>query len=386
MGLPTPGARRPPSQATWWTAAAVIGLCLLFALSVQRRPSAATKQLHVQLASSPSRLAVVPAVPFCTRDEAEAQAAKFQAALSKEGLYTACPAHKWLGMLPGLLEPGQEFVMLDIGCNKGYESAGLFSVLDPGAGISPPAVYSQLEAVKEELRLGETRGQCNDHLGVAAERSAQPPAEPGAVTVHCFEPSSNNFRGLQALHAKFFPTMPRSRSSWFLHNAAVTNFTGTVSFPAECNTELCSLGGDAGDPSQKEAWTPIEATTVDDFAAAKGLLAPSPSRAVLLKIDTEGFDPAVLTGARRLLSQQVPSVLLFEYHNKNAWAETSLRAVALDLASSGYACYFDGAPTLTRITGCWHDSLEIRNWSNVVCAAMGTKYHRLLESLSFMAQ
>ena len=35
--------------------------------------------------------------------------------------------------------------------------------------------------------------------------------------------------------------MPRSRSSWHLHNMAVTNITGSVQFPAECNTELCSV-------------------------------------------------------------------------------------------------------------------------------------------------
>ena len=125
------------------------------------------------------------------------------------------------------------------------------------------------------------------------------------------------------------------------------------------------LGGDAGDPSQKASWTTIKATTVDDFASASGLLSRDPRRALLLKIDTEGFDPAVLQGARRLLSLQVPSVVLFEYHNKQAWAATSLRDVAFNLAASGYACYFDGDPTLTRISGCWHDSLEIKNW----CAA-----------------
>jgi hypothetical protein len=146
------------------------------------------------------------------------------------------------------------------------------------------------------------------------------------------------------------------------------------------------LGGDAGDPSQKGSWTKIKATTVDDFAQANDLLTASANRAVFLKIDTEGFDPAVLAGARNLLSLQVPSIILFEYHNKQAWATTSLKDVALDLASSGYVCYFDGAPKLTRITGCWHDSLEIKQWSNVVCAVMGTSYHRLLESLSFLAQ
>lgn len=89
------------------------------------------------------------------------------------------------------------------------------------------------------------------------------------------------------------------------------------------------LGGDAGDPSQKASWIDIKATTLDDFAAANGLLTPpppaagaaaagaaaagaAPGRALFLKIDTEGFDPAVLSGARRLLAAQVPAVVLFE--------------------------------------------------------------------------
>ena len=107
---------------------------------------------------------------------------------------------------------------------------------------------------------------------------------------------------------------------------------------------------------------------------------------MLLKVDTEGFDPLVLSGARGLLSRGVPDLLLFEYHGKGAWLDTSLRVVALDLAASGYACYFDGDPVLTRVTGCWHDALEVRDWSNVVCAPMGGAYHALLESLSFLAQ
>lgn len=34
----------------------------------------------------------------------------------------------------GALEPGQDFMMLDVGCNKGFESAALFSIMDPEAG------------------------------------------------------------------------------------------------------------------------------------------------------------------------------------------------------------------------------------------------------------
>jgi hypothetical protein len=57
----------------------------------------------------------------------------------------------------------------------------------------------------------------------------------------------------------------------------------------------------------------------------------------------------------------------------------------MDLASVGYVCYLDGQPTLTRITGCWHDSLELKAWSNVVCAGVGSKQLAMLESLSWLA-
>jgi hypothetical protein len=84
--------------------------------------------------------------------------------------------------------------MLDVGCNKGYESAALFSVMDPGAGLSAALVHEALEAVKADLKLGPTEGQCQDHKHNPAKGAAKLPANPGSVTVHCFEPSSSNFR------------------------------------------------------------------------------------------------------------------------------------------------------------------------------------------------
>jgi len=235
-GTPVPpAAHRGPAV---YAVLAVMALCFLWASSNRSGGSGQAVQLGL-LSWAPKSSA--SGVAFCTKAEAAAQAAKLQAALKKEGLYTACPAHKWLGQLPSLLEAGQDFVMFDIGCNKGYESASVFAVMDPETGLSPSLVHDTLEAVKDELKLGPTQGQCNDHKGHVADGARQLPQGPGSVTVHCFEPSSSNFRGLQALHDKFFAQMPRSRSSWYLHNMAVTNVSGTVSFPSECNTELCSV-------------------------------------------------------------------------------------------------------------------------------------------------
>lgn len=357
MGAPL-GTHKPSAgrgSAPVWALVAAALLCYLWATSSSSSSSNQQQQRSASSVYLPasSLKGDEPGLLWCTPEEAEKQANKFAAALKKEGLYTACPSHKWLGLLPRLLEAGQDVVVLDVGCNKGYESAAFFATYAPQAGVSPRAVYEALSAVKDDLKLGPIEGQCKDNEsggGGGGDGSGSSSGGAGSVTVHCFEPSARNYRGLQALHAKFFggDDGGKGRGSsgssneggtssgdddggprveWRQYNAAVTNVTGKVRFPSECNTELCSLGGDAGDPSQKSAWTDVRATTLDDFAAGGdggGLLAPAASAAaregrrrfVVLKIDTEGFDPAVLQGARRLLAARVPAIVSFEHHGK----------------------------------------------------------------------
>ena len=45
----------------------------------------------------------------------------------------------------------------------------------------------------------------------------------------------------------------------------------------------------------------------------------------ILKIDTEGLDPAVIKGARKALSTAKVSILYFEYHYLNLWGSTNLK-------------------------------------------------------------
>ena len=52
----------------------------------------------------------------------------------------------------------------------------------------------------------------------------------------------------------------------------------------------------------------VETVTLDDFASARGIEAID-----LIKIDTEGFEPEVVRGARRLLSEKRVRYILFEY-------------------------------------------------------------------------
>jgi hypothetical protein len=45
---------------------------------------------------------------------------------------------------------------------------------------------------------------------------------------------------------------------------------------------------------------------------------------------------------------------------------------------------FKGNPHLTRLTGCWDSSLEIRRWSNVVCVLHKHPLAPILDGASFL--
>lgn len=64
--------------------------------------------------------------------------------------------------------------------------------------------------------------------------------------------------------------------------------------------------------------------------------------------------------------------MLFEYHVHRHWnGDMGLEAVLLLMEHLGYSCYYDGKPTLTKLTdGCWLPAYEFRLWSNVVRACV----------------
>jgi hypothetical protein len=90
----------------------------------------------------------------------------------------------------------------------------------------------------------------------------------------------------------------------------------------------------------------------------------------MLKIDTEGFDPAVLWGSVASLRRKAVAMIMFEYNAPNIWAVTPLRTMVAWLEQLDYVCYFEGMPRIYKLgRGCWNDAYEIHNWSNVVGAA-----------------
>ena len=203
--------------------------------------------------------------------------------------------------------------------------------------------------------------------------------EAGPVVIHCIEASAPSYKGLVELREEF-PFQSKS-SVWSIHHLAASSASGTVEFTADCDTELCSMGATVD--SAATTTVAVRATSVDDFIAQEQL-----QHVDILKIDTEGFDPAVIKGAWRSLSAAKVDILYFEYHYLNLWGSTNLEDVVKDLSAMNFACYLDGQPTLTRLDAlCWDPSYEFKVWSNVVCVNMVTIPHvqKAFERLSFRA-
>ena len=199
----------------------------------------------------------------------------------------------------------------------------------------------------------------------------------GPVIVHCLEASALHHQSLVELKEDF-PFQDRS-SIWSIHHVAASDASGSVEFTADCDTELCSMGA----KEANLATTTVRAVSVDDFLAQEHI-----HHVDILKIDTEGFDPAVIKGAWKSLSLGHVSILYFEYHQLNLWGTTNLEDVVRDLSVLHFACYLDGQPTLARLdAGCWDPFYEFKNWSNVVCVNMEAVPHvyTALERLSFRA-
>jgi FkbM family methyltransferase len=107
--------------------------------------------------------------------------------------------------------------------------------------------------------------------------------------LHAFEPDKTNFTALQALDSLKLPNLA-------LHNAAVGDFTGTVSF---CETG--TMGSHVDETSGNGA---TRITRLDDAI----------DDATFIKMDLEGFEKRALAGARGLIDACRPRLAITTYH------------------------------------------------------------------------
>ena len=134
--------------------------------------------------------------------------------------------------------------------------------------------------------------------------------------IYAFEPHPRTFEVLQRLTS--------ADAGMVLVNKAVSNEAGSIKlydFAFEDGSTQASLDEDAVKLFSADTVAhDVQATTIDEFMAAEKI-----ARIQLLKIDTEGFDLAVLQGARAALASRAIEAIQFEFIPANIARHITMR-------------------------------------------------------------
>lgn len=174
-----------------------------------------------------------------------------------------------------------------------------------------------------------------------------------ARAIHAFEPSPTTFAALRG-------NLARNRAvNIQAHQVAVTNHDGLVSFSvrehARANSSIHAEGTTG--PSIE-----VRCVTLDSFMAATGV-----KQIALLKVDVEGYEPAVLDGAARLLARYRPGVIYFEVcHALARDAGFDPADAAHYLVDRGYRLHrLTTAGTLEPVEPAAAHDIVVENWVGV---------------------
>lgn len=289
---------------------------------------------------------------------------------------SACPAQPWLEDYwqthPN--DPSHPFVIFDVGANKGYFTGEILQRFFPGSyGDIPSRIFraalhsgcggrlDSKEDTDKAYNLSACCGACREcttsttssRHGLASERS---------LTVHMFEPSSNNFKILSSAYHTI-----QQNGVTFLHHAALANYTGRALFPIlkpgfEKGT-LDMIKKDA-DPKRVDR---IRVFTLDRYMQTAGV-----PHVDLVKIDAEGYDPLVIQGAKECIAQGTCPLICFEMDlTVGNWYKTNSPVSLLIMFEEfQYDCYLEGKNKLFMLSKSLVQEMEDQksSWMNVVCA------------------
>jgi len=300
-------------------------------------------------------------------------------------LGTKCYSDPWADEVH-VKDIGRQFVSIDVGCNTGVNSIAWLAKY----GGKPGVMHDWYEGLRYN-RVGT--GACSENFKNNKTSRVSPafkknkknipagpldnsgPLKPRAI---CVEPMPDNVKLLNTLKAQVL-----SADGLEVVHAAVSNITGTASFPVGGSGQE-NLGMSSAvlpkSGERRDADVQVDVITVDKLLEDRNL-----DHVDVITIDTEGHDPAVLQGARKTLREKGVGLLVFEVHQDikgTPWSQTTLFSVVEELASLQFDCYWarrDGH--LKRLTGCWTTKREDKlngpiGWSNVACARFESPWHR----------
>ena len=357
----------------------------------------------------------------CTPAEARIQG-KFVEAAKVRGCPSADDA--FMRLAHAVMPHARVFV--DIGSNKGYTAARFYELWSPQVGLNAAALHASLLVVapgSKELTECGACGDCHDSNGPLVSpvsrlcsREASQTTNPNVpqaqhtdglcremaasfqpIRVFSFDGNPDMVNGVRKAAADFVDKarggasklegvanvpperLPRVASDrlldfWKLEHAAfMDEYTPgkTVTFSlGEGETGHMQNVGGRKEAARAKTQQPtrlaeVPVLTVDALLAREHL-----DHVDVLKIDVEGHDPLVLRGAKQTLRAGRATLVMFEY---NVFAVEPLADTTRAMEGFGYVCYLEGKNALLKLThGCWSSPLEMRRWSNVLCAYAGS--------------
>lgn len=386
------------------------------------RSSPAVHDIQVSQPQAHHELVETNSLPSKT---CSAQGALRQGKFASAAKVRGCPPDDdaWL-RLAQLLMP-QAKVFFDIGSNKGFSAARFYELWVPELGLNSRGLHAAIKLTSKEKDLIEC-GACNDCMEAGVSlmpvmlRFCAPGADKTqnqnlarqlltAVGSMCSE-RAQTFRPLRIysfdgnpvmvdgvrkardyladndigysrlqdvsdISEERLPQTPKKhflKDYWSLELAA---FTGDDYVPGKTMEFILGIGekghltGTSGEKAKDGEFTnraQVPVLSIDALIAREKL-----DHVDLIKVDTEGYDPTVLKGARETLKKHKVTLVIFEY-NKLWRKEDTLGSVVKELFDAhDYACYLEGKNLLLKLTqNCWSHELEIRQWSNVWCASL----------------
>eukprot|EP01083_Nonionella_stella_P222569 794070_1 len=285
-------------------------------------------------------------------------------------------------------EPGDHFLGMIIGCNKGYDAITTarmgtgnkkFNILQWAKLMELYGMTSGSEcelAKLHQFQVSNTgvkvaQGELDDGSHKHRHPISIKPLRRGEI--HCIEPMSSTAQSLKKAASKF----NLERHGLVVAHAAIGSTDGVAYFPK--STDVTSLGkedigldgcmkGTSDDSIQVDTDIKNQCDEVrmmslqsytEKFVKSKGPIN-------ILFIDVEGFDFDILFGAGSVLDRT--QYLEFEYSNEGSWRFYHILDAIRLLDGKGFTCYWAGVKKLWRITGCAHRTYN--SWhssSNVAC-------------------
>lgn len=253
-------------------------------------------------------------------------------------------------------------VILDVGANSGASSQTLLQLF---TGLP---IVQDLSAAGQERML-----QFQDDYSALKN-----------VRVLAFEPVASTYQRL----AQRGSLGKWHQAGWNAYHVAISDTSGKQLVYSRVGEErhlLSSLSRAAtllqpmynsvtGQALQHTQAEEVQVFTLDEIAPELNL-----TNVYLLKSDVEGYDPKVLVGAQRLISERRIQWLLFEYNAQWSVVETpailrdgrkldTLRSVTTWLFEQGYMCFTALEDMLLPLYSYyWSDVFETKSWGNILC-------------------